>query len=115
VITSTGGGHQEAKLTSRAFLFVTHHALSRAAQRADARTVKHLLIASEIIMQTTMKFSNKTGWQRALTAPPEGWRVLLVGNEDFAVVLRRHERREALIAATLLRSSPGIAADGGAR
>lgn len=106
-IKSAAGGRQEFTLTGEPFLFVTHHCLSRAAQRADARTVEHLLIAAECIMKTVMTFSNKTGWPTALTAPREGWRVPLADNPDFAVVLRRHERRKALVAATLLRNCGG--------
>jgi hypothetical protein len=90
------------KLTSAAFLFITHHVLSRAAQRAEARTAEDLLLASEHIASTAMHFSNKISLPRALSAPPEGWRVPLISNEDFTVVLVRHEKREALVAATLL-------------
>ena len=102
-ITSVGGGRHECKANGGPFLFVTHHALSRLAQRENARTAGDLLIAAESIMMVTAAVAKERGWDNVLAAPERGWRVPVTKDGDLVVVLKRHEKRKALVAATLFK------------
>ena len=99
-IESKGRGRNEVELSSRPILFITHHAMSRAAQRLDMRTSDHLLDAARAIWTAAEDLLiEKGGVDAWLDAPPQGWRVPLSGSAT--VVLRRHEKRRALVAATV--------------
>jgi hypothetical protein len=88
-------------------VFVTHHCLSRAAQRLDVRTVADLRVMTELIILAASKLVMKQGIQRALDeVPPDGHRVqveveLAVGRYAVTVVLERHRTRPALVALTV--------------
>jgi hypothetical protein len=88
--------------TPGVLLFITHHALSRSAQRLDMRTAADLMADVAAIWNSAIKLFNDKGLDTALEPPPAGWRVPLAHiNPPAVVVLKRHEKR-ALIAATVI-------------
>jgi hypothetical protein len=104
LFTSPGRGREQRDFRSHPLLFVTHHALSRAAQRFGATHSRHLIAATEHILVATLKLSNELGsMERWLAPPPVGHRVPVAA--DATVVLKRHKTREALIAATIFSAS----------
>ena len=84
-------------------LFVTHHALSRAAQRFRLRTAKHIVSITASVWHGICR--NTAGkdtaaidqWYRV---PPQG-RHIRIG-DNITAVLRRHENKATLIVATFL-------------
>jgi hypothetical protein len=98
-LTSEGRGQNTVELSSRPVLFVTHHAMSRAAQRLGMRTTDQLITATEAILHGALELAVEKGLDEWLNAPPQGWRVTL--SDDTVVVLKRHEKRKALVAATV--------------
>jgi hypothetical protein len=109
-LESKGNGKGEVELFSSPLLFVSHHALSRAAQRFGARTTEHLLTAALVIWNGTMDLMNEMGMEKSLDAPPQGWRAPIQKNDPFFVVLKRHEQRKALVAVTVLIAGDGATA-----
>jgi hypothetical protein len=107
-IESKGRGHGVTELSSHPILFITHHAMSRAAQRLGMRTAEHMLEVATMIwigtMDLMLEADSLDAW---LAAPPAGWRVPIEGGG--LVVLKRHEERHALLAATVLDSGDGAA------
>jgi hypothetical protein len=89
-------------VTASPILFVTHHALSRCAQRFGVRTM-HQVVAACIAGKI---------WDAMVDAgvlpdqlPPQGHRVIVDGGQGgprMVVVLRRHETRCTLMATTVL-------------
>jgi len=103
VIESKGNGRRGMDLISRPILFITHHALSRTAQRLGARTTDHLQISCVAIWSAAMTLANELGIDRWLNAPAAGWRAPIETKREKAfVVLKRHETRNALLAATVM-------------
>jgi len=100
VLTSPGNGQDVIKVHARPILFISVHALSRMAQRLGMRTSRHLKAAIGIIFNGCIKFVNAN--EKWLDAPPDGWRVPIPPIPARAV-LKRHEKRSALICATILR------------
>lgn len=101
-LESKGGGKNEVELSSRPILFITHHAMSRAAQRLGMRTTDHLITATTAIWNGALELiKEKETVEAWLDAPPQGWRapIELMGNAT--VVLKRHHKRQALVAATV--------------
>jgi len=107
-VTSEGRGRNNVTAKSYPILFVTHHAMSRAAQRLGMRTSTHMLQATRVIWNAAMRLINEKyeewiadpdSWRSA--APLQGWRVPLeVG--DALVVLKAHPRHRSLVAATVI-------------
>jgi len=82
-------------------MFVTHHAASRAAQRLGVRTSDHLIVATRAIWNAALELMIERGSVEAwLAVPPQGWRVPI--KADATVVLKRHHKRTALVAATVM-------------
>jgi hypothetical protein len=101
-VISKGGGRDRKDFKSKAVLFVTHHAVSRMAQRLGVRTVADVLHAVKVIWTAAIDFiTEKKGNMEWLDAPPQGWRVKL-GHSNDIVVLKRHAKRKALVAATVM-------------
>jgi hypothetical protein len=106
-IKSEGRGRCRANVISAPFLFITHHALSRAAQRLGARTLDHLEIvvaqlsdtALNLLVERDLGFVDGDGWARV---PPMGWRIPLTASGRILVVLKKHADRPALVAATVI-------------
>lgn len=102
IIESSGNGRLDARLVSAPLLFVTHHALSRTAQRFGARTTDHLLNASTVIWNAAIMFASEIGIDKWLGAPLQGWRAPLDEGKSSFVVLKRHKKHNALVAATVI-------------
>jgi hypothetical protein len=107
-VESEGRGRDLVKITSRPMLLVTHHCLSRAAQRFGVRTSAHLVAVTTAIWNTAFDLlCEKADIDAWLAAPLEGWRVPIDGVRDVTVVLKRHEKRAALVAATMFAREEG--------
>jgi len=106
VLRSKGGGRDERELKSRALLFITHHCLSRMAQRLGMRTPDDVTVATRVIWRAAVRLlREKDDIEAWLAAPRAGWRVPLIkkdGSQHDIVVLQRHDKREALVAATVM-------------
>jgi len=70
------------------------------AQRLELRTVDDLRDAVRIIWNAAVSLMHEKGIERWLAAPSQGWRVPLDAG-DACVVLQRHFKRKALVAATV--------------
>ena len=103
LISSDGRGREEVQLKSTPLVFVTHHALSRAAQRFGVRGSEHMITVAESVWDAAFRLINdKGGVENALAAPPDGWRTMMeIMDVRATVVLKRHEKRHALVAATV--------------
>jgi hypothetical protein len=101
-VQSKGRGRFEE--CSWPFLFVTHHVLSRAAQRFGLRTSKGIEDTVRTIWNAAMTLLDKIDKDAWLSPPPWGHRLQLERNDGSkaVVVLRRHETHPALIAMTIL-------------
>jgi hypothetical protein len=99
-IESSGNGRCKLEFGSAPIVFVTHHALSRAAQRLGARTVRDLVGVADVWIGAS-RLVNEKGIQEALEAPPGGWLVAIAKAGNAKVALQRHEKRRALVAATV--------------
>ena len=88
-------------------VLITHHVLSRAAQRFGDRTPDDLIKTAKIIAIAAGKLADKNGLQQAIDrVPPDGHRIqveceLTVGTYAVTVVLTRHDKRPALVALTM--------------
>jgi hypothetical protein len=100
VLHSAGRGRGLVELSSFPALFVSHHALSRLAQRHGARTWKDLLDAAMEIWFAMAQLASELGMEEYVKPPPAGWRLSM--KSKAVVVLQRHEKFTALIAATIL-------------
>jgi len=80
----TVDGRRKRSLESRRFLYVTHHALSRLAQRCGARTVEDLIAATKVLAVTYMRWVTKHNER-----PADGTRLEVEG--ICTAVLCRHE------------------------
>jgi len=102
MLESPGGGRNMVECNSRPILFITCHAMSRTAQRLGMRTSAHLMAAARIIWNGCIKMMNEKADEGAwLNPPPEGWRVP-IPPIPARVILKRHEKRRALIAMTVI-------------
>jgi hypothetical protein len=104
-VRSNGQGRCEVSFRGAPFLFITHHVLSRTAQRFGARTLDDLSAVVENLSSTTIKLfvDNDLGFvgdDRWAKVPPMGWRIPLGG--DAVVVLKKHENHPAFVAATVI-------------
>lgn len=79
-------------------MFVTHHALSRAAQRFGVRTAEHIVNVTWHTWLSTVEKSKSPAW--LLNPPPQGHRINL--GDGVTAVLRRHETEGTLVVATFL-------------
>jgi hypothetical protein len=95
-----GLGKRRIDTHGRYLVFVTHHVLSRAAQRRGVRTVTDMTnMAAGISLAVMTLLEEKGGFEAAMAAPPEGWRTGL--KDGGTVVLQRAEEHDALVAVTL--------------
>jgi hypothetical protein len=101
VLESEGRGRNSVVLAARPVLFLTKHAMSRFAQRLGARELKYMRRVKNLMWNAAMSLlEEKQSLDAWLAAPPEGWRAP-IADGTAVVVLKRHEKREALIAATV--------------
>jgi hypothetical protein len=96
-------GRERRKVKSAPPLFITHHALSRAAQRWGARTPENMITVVYAIWDRMMEYTVDLKGEFWIT-PPEGVRVNLdsVDSDQLIVVLKGHSTRKALVAATVI-------------
>jgi hypothetical protein len=100
-IISSGNGRGHIVFDGYVMVFVTHHALSRAAQRFGVRTVADMLGVVDAIHAATIMLvsEKKSGW---CSTPPEGWPIPIGRPPNTAVVVvKSHETRQCLIATTV--------------
>jgi hypothetical protein len=99
LLESEGRGRIDLK--SAPILFVTHHALSRAAQRWGARTVNDLISVVHVVWNGALRHINSHDDLSWLELPPQGIRIQVGTEQTLTVVLKRHDKWNALIAATV--------------
>src|SRR5262245_18859588 len=109
LLESPGGGRDLIEVHSRPMLFITCHAMCRVAQRFGARTSDHLMTATHTIWNECIKLINEKKEKDWLAAPPDGWRVPIMDGNALAV-LRRYEKRKAMICVTVIERRTGDAA-----
>jgi hypothetical protein len=99
----TGEGRGWINTCARALFYVTHHAISRAAQQWGFRTSDQMLKVILNIGDHTMKYILDRGVQDEhwCDTPAEGLRIPLA-DDGAAIVLKKHEKRHALVVATVL-------------
>jgi hypothetical protein len=88
-----------AKLKSWPVLFITHHALSRTAQRFGMRSEPDLEAAANLIWTSALNHLKDTP-ERWFEPPARGHFVPL--GADGIVILERHRKRPALVAVTAI-------------
>jgi hypothetical protein len=94
-------------------LFLTHHCLSRSAQRWGVRTVADLSAAISSITAVALEYLIKRSRAEErgtwFDTPPEGVRLPMprsaeLGGKDV-IVVEKHETRQALVVSTVLRAA----------
>jgi hypothetical protein len=103
-LKSKGNWSNDEKIVP--LLFVTHHAMSRTAQRLHMRDETQLEMVSSIIWNAAASFigdnlkSDMKEWVASL--PSKGVRVPLANGSNIFVVLKKHEKWDSLIATTVI-------------
>lgn len=101
ILISEGGGREVVDMRSYPVVFITHHVLSRAAQRLGLRTSEHMLNAVRHMLNASIDLlivaKDRKKW--IADAPAEGYRVKLPGGAT--VILRPDANRLALVARTI--------------
>jgi hypothetical protein len=106
-LRSEGRGRGRVEFKIDPILFVTHHALSRAAQRIGARTALDLLNSMHAFPDATTRLLHEWSERGEYPKePPQGWRVpvRLEGADDAVAVLKQHEEFAGLVVMTILRA-----------
>jgi hypothetical protein len=95
-----GTGNGNIKFAHMSPLYISHHALSRSAQRWGVRTTKDLAIIIEMISTEAMRYitDRKEKWA---IVPPEGARITLFDTQ-CTLVLQRYEEQQGLAVVTVL-------------
>jgi hypothetical protein len=97
-IESEGKGRNLVHWRRRPICFISHHILSRAAQRIGVRTLEDVLdLIREIIEKFTGLMLDREDW---LEPPPQGWHIPL--RDTATLVLQKYRTQNALIAVTVL-------------
>jgi hypothetical protein len=84
-------------------LFVSHHALSRCAQRFALRTSEHIIATVAAIWNAVM--TSGLSPEQLFSAPPQGHRLSITTEDEktgIVVVLCKHDKRQAVVATTML-------------
>jgi hypothetical protein len=110
-----GAGQGRVRRASFMWLFVTHHSLSRSAQRWGVRTVEDLSTVIEKIIRVALEYLTNRGLADAMTGdggdarfdtPPQGVRLPMPGSAELGdegvIVVEKHETRQALVVSTVL-------------
>jgi hypothetical protein len=97
------GREQVPSFTLVPLVFVTHHVLSRAAQRLGGKTIKELEAWSVSLFGTGMDIVLEVGRENLNQLPVFGRRAIsqLDENTKATVVFKKHESRSALVATTI--------------
>jgi hypothetical protein len=99
-IKSEGNGRESVRWRRGPLCFVSHHVLSRLAQRYDVRTVSDALQMVLTISGAVLKLVVDKGHPAWLNPPPQGWRVDLANGATL--VLQKHASHETLVAVTAI-------------
>lgn len=94
---------KERNVFSHPVMFITHHALSRYAQRLDLRSSEQIVpLADTIWIKALSANTDAAGLpiKSIFEPPPKGYRIPI--NDSAIVVLCKHESRPALVATTIL-------------
>jgi hypothetical protein len=102
-ILSDGRGSERIQIKSRPVVFVTHHALSRLAQRAGARAYHDLLEAMVCFWDAAAELLANG---KLPQAPPEGWRVLVKTAAGDAIAVIYRDEEGSFIVKTVLPTQP---------
>jgi hypothetical protein len=101
IVTSEGNGRERVAWKRYPLIFVSHHLLSRAAQRLGVRTLGQLQTMIGNVAAAGLKLvTDKDDLDVVLKPPPAGWRIRL--GDDATVVLQRYGEKTALLAVTVL-------------
>jgi hypothetical protein len=99
-----GTGHCGIRSYARAVLYVTHHSLSRVVQRWQVKTLTDLTRVIDTIgavalthIAARIEQGPEDSW---FITPPDGIRVPFPNNSSV-MILKQHEKRKALIVATI--------------
>jgi len=102
ILSSPGRGRETLDCRSTPVILITHHAMSRTAQRLGLRTTEHLMVAARTIWNGAVKLLNDKENKAWLDAPPQGWRVPIEAKGEAFVILKRHDKHDrVLVAATV--------------
>jgi hypothetical protein len=99
-----GTGNGRRSITYRPLLIISHHVLSRTAQRHGLRTVDDMFGAIETLNQWVLNFTDNTIRQ----VPPEGWQIPInsrswvVEETDAKLIIQRHRTLGIPIAVTII-------------
>jgi hypothetical protein len=99
-----GTGNGRRTICYLPILIISHHVLSRTAQRHELRTVDDMLDSVEALNQWVLRFTDN----RIRQVPPEGWRVpvnsrsWLLQEADAQLIVQRHWTLDVPIAVTIL-------------
>jgi hypothetical protein len=104
MIESRGNGSDDVRLSIIPKLFMTHHVISRMAQRHGMRTVDDMIMEAKAMWNTAAGLFNDEKFAIE-SVPDRGIRVPIVGRDGAVVILKRHQRWDkSLLAATTLAS-----------
>jgi hypothetical protein len=92
-------GNNRIQIKGKSILYVTHHALSRVAQRWGARTSEDLLTSVNVMWNGAIGHIEKRTAKDWCTTPPEGYRVET--EKGLILILKQHESKDALVVATV--------------
>jgi hypothetical protein len=97
-------GNGERSIMYRPILIISHHVLSRTAQRHELRTVDDMLDTIEALNQWVLRFTDN----KIKQVPPEGWRIPVNSRSwnaeeaDAHLIIQRHRTLGIPIAVTIL-------------
>src|SRR5262245_7539449 len=108
LVESLGGGRNMVRAYDKPLLFLTHHVISRGAQRLGLRTQDDIAAMAEATLAAALAAKAAGGFKDWGNAPPAGMRLPIAVNAlNAVVVLKAHPKRKALIAATVLKAETG--------
>jgi hypothetical protein len=94
----TGKGRGGLTIEKGMLFHLTHHALSRSAQRWNVRTMEDLLKVVERIEIVVLRYiAEHENW---LDTPPEGVRLTMLEGEG-TIVVKKYVMRSTLVVATV--------------
>jgi hypothetical protein len=99
-----GTGNGRRSIMYRPILILSHHVLSRTAQRHGLRTVDDMLDTIEALNQWVLRFTDN----KIKQVPPEGWRIPVNSRSwnaeetDAQLIVQRHRTLDIPIAVTIL-------------
>ena len=95
-----GLGHYKVEWHRAPLAFISHHILSRMAQRHDMRSVDDMLTVVARIAIEVMDLYQAKGVEETLAPGPSGWHIPL--KDGAELVLAKHREKLALVAVTVI-------------